>query len=93
MQDANISGADIANALGVSSSRVSQMLNGKRMHEDQIRTICDILGISADVLIHDSLGHVEDSYDLEFLRLYREMDPDARVTVIQLMRLITKKQK
>lgn len=88
MQDANISSAEIAHALDVSESRVSQLLGGERMHEDQIRGFCDKLGISADVVIYDQLGPISDSYDAEYLKLYQNLTPEARVLVVQMMRML-----
>lgn len=92
MQDANITGAEIARALDVTDSRISQLLSGDRMQEDQIKGICDKLGISADVIIYDKLGRISDSYDAEILKLYRELPPEWRVMIVQVMRLVAEKK-
>lgn len=93
MQDANIRGADLARAVDIKPSRMSQLLNGDRMHEDQIKAICEELEISADVIIFDELGSISNEYDVEVLQLYRELEPESRILSIQLMRLLRKLQK
>jgi hypothetical protein len=43
--------ADLARHLGVSRGRVSQLLEGRRMHEQSARKMADFFGVGVDYLI------------------------------------------
>lgn len=84
MQDAGVSGRELANRLNISPARVSQLVNGEGMSEAQIRTVCEVLDISADTLIFDQAP--ADQHEAEYVRHYRRLDPECRVALVKIMR-------
>lgn len=87
MQDANVTGREMAKALGVSESRFSQLLNGSPMREDQIAILADRLGICADVIIFDRPPAGADPYESEYIQLYRrKLNHAQRVRLVQFLR-------
>lgn len=87
MQDADVTGKEIAAALGLTEGRYSQLLNGRPIKEDQIKIICEVLAICADVIIFDRPHTPADEYEAEFIKLYRtKLNQTQRIRFVQFMR-------
>lgn len=84
VQDANLRGSDIAKALKITPGRWSQIMGGADMKESQIKEVAMMLKVSTDEIVFDTDRPPE--ADQEFISLYRQLDPKAKVIVMQLMR-------
>ncbi len=87
MQDAEVTGKELAEALHITEGRFSQILNGDLLREDQIKTLCEMLSICADVIIFDRRHKPADQHEAEFVQLYRhKFNQSQRVRWVQFMR-------
>lgn len=87
MQDAEVTGKELAAALGISNSRFSQILNGAPMKEAQMKCICEILNICADVILFDYETRPRSAHEEEFVYLFRnKLSDKGRTRLVQFMR-------
>lgn len=87
MQDAGVTGTEIAAKLGISKSRFSQLINGAPMKESQIREVCEILKICADVIIFGYETRPRSDLEEEYMNLFRQkLNDKSRTRLVQLMR-------
>ncbi|MFG1487613.1 helix-turn-helix transcriptional regulator [Oceanospirillum sp. HFRX-1_2] len=81
MQDAGVTHLEMAAAMNISRSRLSQILSGAEMKQSQITAACSLLGISADWLLTGG-----DPEHQELIDLYQKLSPEARAGLIKLLR-------
>ena len=84
MEAAGISGGMLARQLGISRSRVSQLLKGAPMNEKQLRLTSELLGISVAEIIYDD--------PRDFIGSTADMTLDER-EVLEWYRGLSKKQR
>ncbi len=87
MQDAGVTGKDVAAALGISESRFSQILNGAPMKEAQMKCVCELLNICADVILFNYETRPRTALEEEFIILFRsKLNRRGQTRLVQLMR-------
>jgi transcriptional regulator with XRE-family HTH domain len=65
--------------------------NPPRPSAEKIAKIAAVLGVTSDYLMDDKDQNKESAEDLAFFRKYREIDPDTKERVRQMLDLIIKK--
>lgn len=85
MQDANMSQKEVAQRLGVTPGTISNWLKGSAIVDHQIKALCELLNISADVIVFNRYRDPLE-YESEFIGLYRKLTLRCRAAIVQVMR-------
>ncbi len=87
MRESGMTGRYIAKKLQISESRFSQILSGAPIKESQIKMLCELLKISADVIIFNSGSQGGNPPEREYIELFRhKLSAKAQLRLIQMLR-------